>query len=620
MKRLAGYAIVFLLFGCAKEEVPQQSADSGKADSPKEQTLASYSLEQLREALTARRNKTTYAAKQSAGLEKIADSSLIAEIIFREKTIYGSDRRIEYHEIQNPLRLAAADSVAAIVDPDHFAESDERFTLIGRSLEAQYHFCSGEAFLTEQVVAMCTAFVVGDDVIATAGHCVDSFQSKRLVFGYRATKNNAGESSIPLEIPKSEVYQLKSLVAHMYEEKGRDFALVKVDRPIANHRRLDLDMANPVRVEDPVYVIGYPLGLPLKLADHAYVRQVSIAKGYFDSNLDTFGGNSGSPVLNALSNKVVGILVRGDADYESNGSCNKAVVCPDTGCSGESATLVAAFSTSVPKNTAQAEATEPIVKTFDSGPKLSGTRKSFSESYVVQSDPPPPGFKIGTYSYSLTGDRQCNSWSTCVAGISGDRVVFSFSLQGHDEWQGSGQAQSEGHLVVTYSPSSKPTDLELKPATYTIYPYGQTLQGGVFVKRQIPGCSCGIGPHSFRPAMDVVPSVIRTKVGDPVTINYDASMICQKQTIRDLSGREHGPSTSVGELVLGHAQWDKDVVQDLPLEWGIITYPGYAKAGPHQISLDVRVECADRPGNNFCPDSGFNVCEALAVVPVEVVQ
>jgi hypothetical protein len=120
--------------------------------------------------------------------------------------------------------------------------------------------------------------------------------------------------------------------------------------------------------------------------------------------------------------------------------------------------------------------------------------------------------------------------------------------------------------------------------------------------------------------MDVVPSVIRTKVGDPVTINYDASMICQKQTIRDLSGREHGPSTSVGELVLGHAQWDKDVVQDLPLEWGIITYPGYAKAGPHQISLDVRVECADRPGNNFCPDSGFNVCEALAVVPVEVVQ
>lgn len=452
MKRpRAIWMIGLALFGVHAWSADTTASTNAAADA----AFSGFTIGQLRDVLSTRRNKSTYAVANSEALSAISDTRLISEIINREKTVYGYDRRVEYHEIGDPRRLAAADSVAAVVDADHFAESDDRFALIGRSLEAQYHVCSGEAFLSEKVVAMCTAFVVGDDVVATAGHCVEALQSKRIVFGYRATKGPTGEAVIPVELPKSEVYEMRTLIAHTLEADGRDFALVKVDRPIANHRRLDLDTVNQAKPEDPVYVLGHPLGLPLKMADQAYVRSVSVPKGYFVSNLDTFGGNSGSPVFNSLSNKVMGILVRGDADFQSNGSCNKAMVCPDTGCTGESATLVAAFAASLPK-AAKPKSLEPLVKTFDSGPKLSGTRKNFSETYVLTSDPAPAGYTIGSFSFSLTGDRRCNAWSTCAAVQEGDRVVFKFTLQGHDEWVGSGQAFSEGHLVVTYSPTSDP--------------------------------------------------------------------------------------------------------------------------------------------------------------------
>jgi hypothetical protein len=64
---------------------------------------------------------------------------------------------------------------------------------------------------------------------------------------------------------------------------------------------------------------------------------------FFVTNLDTFGSNSGSPVVNMDSYQVEGILVRGTTDYvlSEDGSCVQVNRCPeggDTNCAGENAT------------------------------------------------------------------------------------------------------------------------------------------------------------------------------------------------------------------------------------------------------------------------------------------
>ena len=60
-------------------------------------------------------------------------------------------------------------------------------------------------------------------------------------------------------------------------------------------------------------------------------------------HLDTYGGNSGSPVFNAATHEVEGILVRGETDFTSNGTCNVSLVCPTSGCRGEDVTRATEF-------------------------------------------------------------------------------------------------------------------------------------------------------------------------------------------------------------------------------------------------------------------------------------
>ena len=106
-------------------------------------------------------------------------------------------------------------------------------------------------------------------------------------------------------------------------------------------------------LNNPVAVIGHPSGLPVKIASEANVIQttgvmqnedgdlVPVAS-QFVTNLDTFGGNSGSPVINTDSYKVVGILVGGDQDYvqSTEDLCVEVNRCDlsGVGCTGESVT------------------------------------------------------------------------------------------------------------------------------------------------------------------------------------------------------------------------------------------------------------------------------------------
>ena len=61
---------------------------------------------------------------------------------------------------------------------------------------------------------------------------------------------------------------------------------------------------------------------------------------FFNANLDTYGGNSGSAVFNASTGEVEGILVRGATDYVRNGSCQVSNRIGNNSGSGESVTKI----------------------------------------------------------------------------------------------------------------------------------------------------------------------------------------------------------------------------------------------------------------------------------------
>lgn len=252
------------------------------------------------------------------------------------KVIYGEDNRAEVYEVARADVREIADSTVALIPKKNLVLKGEFVQIIAKQFGREMNLCSDEPYYDQPMAANCSGSLVGEDLVATAGHCIGSSDCAdyAFVFGYRMSSSRTA----PEKVPASEVYACKEIVAHEYTS-AQDYALVRLDRTVLGHRPLTLQK-EPVRSGDPLYVIGHPSGLPTKVADGAEVRRT---KGsYFQANLDTYGGNSGSAVFNAETNEVVGILVRGEMDfvYDKTRKCRKSNQCSANTCRGEDVTNI----------------------------------------------------------------------------------------------------------------------------------------------------------------------------------------------------------------------------------------------------------------------------------------
>lgn len=236
-----------------------------------------------------------------------------------------------------------ARSVAAVMGGEMPAENG----MVGLDLQefrVAFSLCPGERFFEQPVGASCTASLVGPDLMLTAGHCISEVtcSGKKFVFGFEMGMN--GEW--PSKVPASDVYSCSAIVARS-NGNTRDFAVVRLDRPVTGREPLRLNRAAAPVGGDGVFVIGTPLGLPLKVADGARVRRVG--EDSFLTDLDTYGGNSGSPVFNARTGLVEGILIGGGEDLAVRDEICvvSSVIGQDEGI-GELVALTSQFSSFIP--------------------------------------------------------------------------------------------------------------------------------------------------------------------------------------------------------------------------------------------------------------------------------
>ena len=231
------------------------------------------------------------------------------------KVIYGEDNRVEPIN-SNALYALLAESTAAMISTYKLEElNSDEVVIKGTTLE-QMGVCSSEPFAKQPAAANCSGFLVGKNILVTAGHCMttqvkcDTFS---WVFDYKVDYSDESE----VVVSKSNVYSCKKIISQTLDmETQNDYAVIELDRDVEDRAPLKMRTSGKPAVGDEIVVIGHPTGLPTKIADGATIRSVNDV--YFAANLDTYGGNSGSAVFNATDGTVEGILVRGDQDYVMN--------------------------------------------------------------------------------------------------------------------------------------------------------------------------------------------------------------------------------------------------------------------------------------------------------------
>lgn len=317
--------------------------------------------------LRAMSPKRLLKSARESPLRHYSASQLLAVLDKRMKIVYGNDDRVDLRVLEKRrdqfielgIRtdrldqiLSNARSVASVLDKGRVAEipGEDRSLIITGTYGAPMDLCRTEAFYGQPTASFCTAFFVGKDIVVTAGHCVDETDVKnsRFLFDFRMPRD--GNHPETLIVENDRIYRGVELLGRELTQNGPDWAVVRVDRPIADRPALRIRTSGKIDEGTDVYVIGHPSGLPAKFADGAIVRDNS-NDDFFVSNLDTYGGNSGSPVFNRNTHEVEGILVRGGQDFEllrnDDLECVQTVYAGDEEGRGEDVTRTAVFASIV---------------------------------------------------------------------------------------------------------------------------------------------------------------------------------------------------------------------------------------------------------------------------------
>ena len=237
----------------------------------------------------------------------------------QDQVIYGEDTRRDLYEVDDPEleRLARRSIMAMFSENALQANDDGSITVRGNTLGSRYGLCEDQRYRDQPAASSCSATLVDDDLIVTAGHCIetqDECESKRFVLGYAMNSEDELAS-----LTSDQVFSCRQLVLSV-NTNSLDYAFVRLDRavnPMFAEPAPVTQSVEPLAQDEPIVMMGFPSGLPLKIDGGGFVNDPRADVSpltYFRATVDAFGGNSGSGVFNE-SGEQVGILVRGETDY-----------------------------------------------------------------------------------------------------------------------------------------------------------------------------------------------------------------------------------------------------------------------------------------------------------------
>jgi len=256
------------------------------------------------------------------------------------KIIYGEDDRFEPATLEGSRLELASKSVAAIISNYSLKKIGQSIEIVALNFGETTRYCPSVPYQGQPTAASCSSFLVAPDIVVTAGHCLKTewdCKSKSFVFDYRM--DLLGSRVGPFDryrVSKNQVYGCKEILARKLDRNDtkEDWAIIKLDRKVSNRTPLNFRQYGKVEKNSKLSLMGFPNGLPLKIAINGKVRTNNKAF-YFVADIDAFHMNSGSPVINQDTLEVEGILVRGEKDFTSNLGCKQLKICKEDTCRGE---------------------------------------------------------------------------------------------------------------------------------------------------------------------------------------------------------------------------------------------------------------------------------------------
>lgn len=287
--------------------------------------------------------KAVASTTMAMALLSCEDNSEVSIASNEHPVVYGQDDRQDLYAYQGDsqwVERARVSSAAMIHVDDIRIMPDGAVQLLAPTLQEYAELCSDQRFLNQPTAAFCSGTLIDDDLVLTAGHCVESQEvcsATRFVFNYAM----ADEANLT-PIVEDDVFSCEEVV--VAQATSADYAVIRLDRA-ATPRFVSAPVrgdGGAVPVDSRLVVIGCPTGLPTKIDDGGFVRDARGSElDYFVATTDSFHGSSGSGVYDQDGRELVGVFVRGETDYvRTAGDCFVVNECAEDDCRGQDSTYV----------------------------------------------------------------------------------------------------------------------------------------------------------------------------------------------------------------------------------------------------------------------------------------
>jgi V8-like Glu-specific endopeptidase len=242
----------------------------------------------------------------------------------------------------DPISILGKQSIAAMFTFSMPLDGDGTYGFVNRAqasdlLGADRSLCSDQKFRFDPRWSSCSGTLIAPDRILTAGHCLTraNCATRSFVFNFYVESVDGSGNPTVADILPADVYTCRDV--YSVNTGSQDFAIVHLDRAVDSSRHtpitnIETDLSQ-ITVGQSLVMIGFPDSIPMKVDKTGQVTGVDIIGGNtFQASVDAFKGNSGSGVFNSAGDKLLGILVAGQPDYENfpNEDCNRTNVI--TGC------------------------------------------------------------------------------------------------------------------------------------------------------------------------------------------------------------------------------------------------------------------------------------------------
>lgn len=241
--------------------------------------------------------------------------------------VYGEDSRKELYDPRvSEIIQKLSQAVSMVYNTTTLNSVDDDFIFFSQATMSDHYqrdhgvpLCEDEPFSRQIAPGFCTAFLITPTLMATAGHCVNGHtRCEQMGFIFEYAKDSPNED--PVSAPLRHNYRCEAIVGRLYNpfeepemisngEYWQDWAVLKLDRPVTDREPVKFMEGEPLTLGAPLTVLGHPSGLPMKVTEGRVITDDKVR--YFNTTLDIYQGNSGSPAFDAYTGDVHGIVIRG---------------------------------------------------------------------------------------------------------------------------------------------------------------------------------------------------------------------------------------------------------------------------------------------------------------------